>query len=350
MSFTTKTMSLSQLMRLLVSILIIGCLLMWGRVAFCPLVLSFLLAILLLPIASFLENKLRFKRVIAAACAVIVMMFVVSLILYLVSTQLHDLGNSLPQLKQQLNSSAREVELWIARQFNIDIKEQIDYLQNTRNSLFHSGSGILGFTIMSLSSTLLFIVLVIFYTFFLLFYRRLLFRFLLFIVKPDDKVLVRDVAAQIQKMVHRYLIGLLLEMLIVSGTCCFVFWLIGIRYFFLFGMLIGLFNVIPYAGIFTALFITLLLSAVTASATQILLVIVTVVAMHLIDSNLILPFIVGSQVRVNALVALMGVIIGALLWHIPGMFLSIPVIAIFKIVFDRISYLKPYGYLLGADE
>lgn len=347
MPFATKTMSLSQLMRLMVSILVIGYLLMWGRTAFCPLVLSFLLAILLLPTAIFLENKLHFKRVIAAACAVIIMMAAVSLVFYLVSTQLHDFSSNTPQLKQQLTSSAGEVQMWIARQLGIDVK---NYLQNTTATLVHSNPGFLGSTIMSLSTTLLFIVLVIFYTFFLLFYRRLLFRFLLFIVKPDDKVLIGEIAAQIQKMVHRYLIGLLLEMLIVSGTCCTAFWLIGIRYFFLFGMLIGLFNVIPYAGIFTALFITLLFSVATASATQILLVIATVVAMHLIDSNIILPFLVGSQVRVNALIALIGVILGALIWHIPGMFLSIPVIAIFKIVFDRISYLKPFGYLLGADE
>ena len=37
-------------------------------------------------------------------------------------------------------------------------------------------------------------------------------------------------------------------------------------------------------------------------------------------------------------------------WGIPGMFLSIPVIAIIKVVFDRVSGLKPWGMLLGEDD
>jgi predicted PurR-regulated permease PerM len=69
-----------------------------------------------------------------------------------------------------------------------------------------------------------------------------------------------------------------------------------------------------------------------------------------IDNNYLVPKIVGSKVKLNALVSLMGVILGAALWGIPGMFLSIPLIAVMKVIFDKIEALKPWGYLLGYDK
>jgi predicted PurR-regulated permease PerM len=57
--------------------------------------------------------------------------------------------------------------------------------------------------------------------------------------------------------------------------------------------------------------------------------------------------IVGAKVRLNGLITIMGVIVGGSVWGITGAFLAIPVIAILKIIFDRIDSLKPWGMLLG---
>jgi predicted PurR-regulated permease PerM len=50
------------------------------------------------------------------------------------------------------------------------------------------------------------------------------------------------------------------------------------------------------------------------------------------------------------LVAIVGVLVGNAIGGIAGMFLALPVIAILKIVFDRITPLKPWGMLLGDEE
>ena len=92
-----------------------------------------------------------------------------------------------------------------------------------------------------------------------------------------------------------------------------------------------------------------LVTFATAGTAKLLLVIGTVVAIHLIDSNVLLPVIVGSKVRINALITVFGVIVGEAVWGIPGTFLAIPVIAIAKIVFDRIDSLKPWGMLFGDE-
>jgi hypothetical protein len=54
-------------------------------------------------------------------------------------------------------------------------------------------------------------------------------------------------------------------------------------------------------------------------------------------------------VQINALVSIIGIIVGNILGGITGMFLAIPIIAIIKVIFDRIDSLEPWGYLLGDD-
>ena len=140
-------------------------------------------------------------------------------------------------------------------------------------------------------------------------------------------------------------------MVIVSTVVCIVFWALDVKYAILLGLITGLFNIIPYLGIFTALLLSTLITFATAAvAGKVVLVIITLVITHLIDSNILLPVIVGSKVKINPLITVLGVVTGEMIWGISGMFLSIPVIAVMKIVFDRVESLKPWGLLLGEEE
>ena len=68
---------------------------------------------------------------------------------------------------------------------------------------------------------------------------------------------------------------------------------------------------------------------------------------QVIDNNLLIPRIVASRVQINALASIISVIIGGAIWGIPGMFLSIPLIAIVKVICDHVDSLKAWGALLG---
>lgn len=85
----------------------------------------------------------------------------------------------------------------------------------------------------------------------------------------------------------------------------------------------------------------------TSSAANVLWVLVGMVAVHAVDGNIIMPKIVGSQVKLNSLIIIIGLIVGESIWGVMGMFLTIPIMAIAKIIFDRVEDLKPWGYLMG---
>ena len=147
---------------------------------------------------------------------------------------------------------------------------------------------------------------------------------------------------------RQYILGLLLEMFVVACIACIAFWIIGIKYAVLLGIIVALFNLIPYVGIFSALLLSCLITFATGNIKDVLWVGVSVVCIHLVDSNFFLPTIVGSKVKLNALVSFLGIVLGEMIWGLSGMFLSIPVLAIFKIIFDRVDSLKPWGFVMGS--
>lgn len=152
-----------------------------------------------------------------------------------------------------------------------------------------------------------------------------------------------------QSRIRQYVQGLLLEMVIVSSVCCLALWILGIKYFILLGLLTSLLNLLPYIGIFISLLLSVIVTVATAGTSHVPLLIATLFGIHLLDANLLLPLIVGAKVRLNALITILGVIIGGSIWGITGAFLAIPVIAISKILCERIDSLKPRSILLGDE-
>ncbi|HET6253510.1 MAG TPA: AI-2E family transporter [Puia sp.] len=339
----------TRLAMVLVSLIALFYIAFLGKSILAPLVFGLLFAVLLLPVANFLERKLRFPRSVASLVAVILLVAALAAVLYVVGAQISSLADDWPQFKQQVQGSVNDLQVWISHKFHIRIKQQMTYVNNATSKLLESGGSVIGDVFVSFSSFLLFLVFILIDTFFLLYYRRLIVRFLVSVFRDENSNVVYDIIAQIQSRIRQYILGLLLEMVIVATASCLALWIIGVNYPILLGLLIGLFNLIPYIGIATALVLSTLVTFATAGTAKLLVVIGTILGIHLIDSNVLLPMIVGSKVRINALITILGVIIGGSVWGISGTFLAIPIIAITKIIFDKVEPLKPWGLLLGDE-
>jgi predicted PurR-regulated permease PerM len=316
-----------------------------------PLIFSCLFSILLLPLAAFLENKLRLPRSAASMLAVLTLLACLGGLIYVIGSQISSLASDWPQFQDQLHKSQNDVMDWVRSSFHITRHKQETFVANTTNKVVASGGSVVGATLLSLSSILLFLVFTFIYTFFFLLYRKLIMRFLESVFEDENKAIVHEIIERVQYIIRKYIIGLLIEMAIVATAVSVIFMLLGVKYAILLGLITGLFNIIPYIGIFSALIVSSAVTFATApSQTTVIYVMVTMVVTHLIDSNVLLPLVVGSKVRINALITVLGVIIGEMVWGIPGMFLSIPVIAVLKIIFDRVESLKPWGIILGDEE
>lgn len=347
----TPTTFSVKLAAVLTSIIAIGFLVILGKELLSPLLFSCLFAILLLPLAQWLEVKCRLPRSVASIIAVLLFVTSVMLVLYLIGAQVSRLSTEWPLFKEQLSVSISSLQQWINQKFHVSETKQLNYIGTATNNLLNSGTTMVGATLISLSGMLLFLVFTFIYTFLFLVYRSLIKRFMIAVFAEEYGAVVHEILEQVQIMMRKYIVGLLLETVIVATVVATAFTIMGVKYALLLGIITGLLNLVPYIGIFTSLLISSLITFATATdASQVLLVIITLVVIHLLDSNILLPLIVGSKVKINALVTLIGVLMGEMMWGIPGMFLSIPVIAVMKIIFDRVNSLQAWGILLGDDE
>ena len=210
-------------------------------------------------------------------------------------------------------------------------------------------SALLGTTFSTVGSTIIYLVLIPIYTFLLLLYRSMIVSFLLKSVSEENSPVVHTILGKTKEVIKGYIVGLGIEMLIVATMIFVGFTLLGVKYALLLAMIVAVLNLIPYLGIFTALVLSVLITFTTDSAGTVLGVAIVVVCTHLIDSNFLLPKVVGSKVKINALVTILGVILGEHLWGIAGMFLAIPIIALLKVVFDSVETLNAWGFILGDE-
>lgn len=124
----------------------------------------------------------------------------------------------------------------------------------------------------------------------------------------------------------------------------------GVKYAILLGVITGLLNLIPYIGILIAGLLTIIASLTGSSDLSIIIGIVVVnIIVQFVDNNLLVPWIVSSKVEINPLASIVGIIIGGALGGVSGMFLAIPLMAMLKVIFDRVEALEAWGYLLGDD-
>ena len=188
------------------------------------------------------------------------------------------------------------------------------------------------------------------YVFFIIYYKPLLMEFFARLFPKNAHAMVVDVLTQTKSLVQSYLFGLLIEAALVAALNSAALLIIGIEYAILIGVIGALLNVIPYIGGLVAVALPMLLAFATKTPADALYVLIAYIVVQFIDNNFFVPKIVASKVKINALVSIIVVLIGNALWGVPGMFLSIPLTAIVKVIFDRIPSLEAFGFLLGDNQ
>ncbi|MFM9945125.1 MAG: AI-2E family transporter, partial [Bacteroidia bacterium] len=240
------------------------------------------------------------------------------------------------------------IQHWIKQQFHISYSDQDKYLkQATKKSLDNGGSAV-GSTLSSFTDALLNFVLIPIYTFLLLLYKDLFVGFLFKLFSEKNHKKLQDILSNVKLAIHSYLIGILTEMSIVATLTTIGFMIVGIQYALLLGVITGILNLLPYVGILLAGILSIIATLSGSTDLSIIVgVLIVNVVVQFIDNNFLVPLVVSSKVKINALVSILSIIIGGAIAGVAGMFLAIPIIAILKVIFDRVDFLEPWGFVMG---
>ena len=263
-------------------------------------------------------------------------------------SQVNRFGESWPVLVEKFTSLLNQNIADAADYFNKDPQKIHDWITKTQGEIINSSTAAIGQTIVVLGNGLVVLLLIPFYIFMILFYQPILLEFIRRLSGSNYESHVREIVSQIKTVIQRYLVGLVIEagMMAIMNTAALL--IIGIEYAFILGILAALLNIIPYIGGIIAVAMPMMVALVTEPTPwYAFYVLAAYYLIQLIDNNYIVPYIVASKIKINALFSVIVVLAGNALWGIPGMFLSMPLLAIVKLICDHIEPLKPWGFLLG---
>jgi predicted PurR-regulated permease PerM len=335
---------LTRTTQVLISTICILLLLYWGKFLFIPLALAFLFAIFLYPLTKFFESK-HFSKILAASASAFLFLLFLCLVLYFFSTELSQFIKVLPGIKTKLDTLIDNVQTWMSRTYHIDGDGQASYINSTINKFFSFA----GDTITLILEGIILFTLVLFFTFYMLYHRKLLQSFVYSFFKQTHRKKIEEITLDLRTLINGYVKGLIIEMLILIISTFTLLLILGIKYALLMAVFAGVLNLIPYIGIYTATAINALITLTTANPTRAIEVVAVFLLIHVIDANIILPRIVGKSVKMNPFVTLIAVVAGNLIWGIPGMFLFIPLTAIFRLVSEKIQEFQSWAILIGEE-
>lgn len=334
----------------LIGLYFLGTIIFIGRDVITPLVMAFFLSIILLPV----YRKLRKNRVpegFAIGLSLLLLIVIVALVVWFFSSQISNLVADFPQIKENVKIHLTNLSAWVGSRFGITAERQTEMIANYNDKLLNYAGSLLGGAASSLTGIFIFLGLLPIYIFLMLYYKNLLLRFVFLWFPRQSHHKVEDVMRESEIIIKSYLVGLLIQITYITILLGGILLVIGIKHAILIGAIFALLNLIPYVGALIGNIIGVLL---TISSTQelwpIFAVLVTIAFVQFLDNNILMPRIVGSKVKINALATIVGVIVAGALAGVAGMFLSLPVIAVLKIVFDRTERLKQWGVLLGDEK
>jgi len=337
---TTTTSSIIK--KLLILFLVIAGL-HYAKVFLMPLAIGGVLATLFLPFCKWMEEK-KVPKGLAALICLFVLLVAIAGAGALLDWQISELAKDFSLITQKAIDAGDHIQEYIFNHFGISAEKQSQMLKKEQPSI----TDIMQMVGTSLAYVFTNFIFVMAYIFLLLYYRNHIKRFFLKLTPASQRNEMEQVLHSVTHVSQQYLLGLTKMIVCLWIMYGIGFTIIGVKSALFFAIICGLLEIIPFIGNITGTTLTVLVAAVQGASLPMLVGIVgTYVVVQFIQEWVLSPIIVGPQVKINPFTTIIALILGGLIWGIPGVFIAIPLFAMFKIVCDHFEPLKPYGFLMG---
>ncbi len=314
-----------------------------------PFTIAVFFTFLLMPVSKKLE-KWKFPKAIAILLSIVLAFTIVAFMFYFFIDQIVSFAKDWPILQNTMEAKWDDLQEFISKTFNISHIEQKDWL-TTKIKENASTGGVLVLGLFSATTSFLAsFALIPIYIFFLTLYQDKFKEFIRLVTKDDKNEHVLMIVKKVSQVSQKYVMGIFLDVLILSVLNSTGFLILGIPHAILFGVLASALNIIPYIGVLIGSTLPILMALLTKDSMSYAIGAGAVcVIVQFLDNNFITPYVVGSSVSINPLTATIVLIASSMIWGVSGMVLCLPLTGMTKVVCDNVESLKPYGYLLGEE-
>ena len=304
----------------------------------------------MLPVSDFLEKKGGIGRISSSFISTLILFVVVGIIFYFLFRQMGVFVDDLVERKKEILDYVEVLRVKLMSSTGVSLQQQEEMYRDRLAGIIDFVQGFISTLLAGLAGTVLKFLLVLIYVFLLLINRDKFVQFVLMYIDKEKHQETHQIITETRKVAHKYLWGRLQVMSILGIMYLITFLSYGLEHtalLVLFGMLI---TVIPYLGPFLSGTLPILFMMVFGGSTvEIASFAILVIIIQLIESYVLEPVIIGSEVKQSPLFVIISVVIGGALWGAAGLILFVPIFGILKIIFDHSQKMRPVGFLMGYD-
>ncbi len=320
-----------------------------GRNFLYPILLGVLFSYLLFPVSRILE-KWKLPRPLAIVISILFGMAVIGGMVFFLYSQLTFFLSDLPSFKANIQSTLNFFQQKIENTLSISVGSQKTWLRDTINNTLEGSTGMLSRTFASTTSAIFAIGIMPVYVFFMTFYRDKYHNFILMLTSQENHDRTKRIILNSSEVTRKYVGGVVIVVLILIGLNSIGLMIVGLKYAIMFGILSALMNIIPYFGTLIGASIPLSYALLSGEPEKALGVLILFVIIQFTENNILTPNITGGSVQINPFFTILSIVLGGMVWGIPGMLVSVPLMGTIKIIFENIESLRPYAYLIGIQK
>lgn len=343
-------LSFQKLFYVLVFIFGLFAVLVLAKPILIPLSMALFISFILLPVVKKLE-KWGLKKLLSAFVSILMVVIILGGTITLFSTEIMSLSDQLHDFSGKIMKTLSDVVVFFNNNINfIDDLNRDELVENGKEWIKESSGSLIQNAFSSTASFLAGLFSTIIFTFLLLIYREGLTKAFVAFGDDENKNKIFRMLKNVQSVGKKYLSGMFLLIIILGFANSIGLLIIGIGSPFLFGFLAAILSIVPYVGTTIGATIPVLYAFMSTDSIWVPVAVMALFwGIQLIESNFLNPMIVGSSVNVNALVAILSLLIGAAVWGIAGMVLFLPFAAMLKVICEEFDQLKPLAMLISDD-
>jgi predicted PurR-regulated permease PerM len=336
--------------RILAILVLIVLILVYAKSFLIPLAFAGIIALLLLPVARWLEGK-GLARWLSVLIALLLFLSLFAALIFFIQWQLGNLAQDTAKMEQQITQRVQDLKNYISDKMGIPKEKQEAMLKQQQESSSGKTGQMIAAVAGGIGGFLTNSILAMVYIFLMLLLRTHFKKAILRFVPHEKHSTAKDIMQQSQKVTQKYLGGLGLMIVCLWILYGIGFSITGVKNAIFFAVLCGVLEIIPFVGNLAGTLITLGMAMVQGGGSNMLIgILVTYALVQFIQSYIIEPLVVGSEVNINPFFTIAGIVAGESVWGIPGMILVLPLLGIAKIICDRVPALQPIGVLIGSEK
>ncbi|MFO8001184.1 MAG: AI-2E family transporter [Marinilabilia sp.] len=315
-----------------------------------PLSMALVISFILLPVVKKLESW-GLNKLLSAFLSLLMVFLIIGGSITFFSAEIMSLSDKMNDFTGKIMSTLTDVIVYINGNVNfIDDLNKEELVEKGKEWLKNSSGSLIKNTFSGTAAFFTGLVSTIIFTFLFLIYREGLTRAFVAFGDDENKERIFRMLKNVQSKGKQYLSGMFILILILGVANSTGLWIIGIDSPFLFGFMAAILSIVPFVGTTIGATIPVLYAFVSSDSLWVpVAVIILFWGIQTIESNFLNPKIVGSSLNVNALVAILSLLIGASVWGIAGMVLFLPFAAMLKVICEEFDQLKPISMLISND-